>query len=70
MPVVSRLYSRKPALAAAALAFLLVFRYLHRRKRAYSALYTDPSKLARRVNEQDDYDFDEYDVVIVGGGTS
>lgn len=34
-----------------------------------SALITDPSKVARRVKaNQQEYDEDEYDVIIVGGG--
>ncbi len=59
----------KITLAAASVALCLVLRYFHRRKGTYAALFGDPAKLAQRVkSREEDYDFDEYDVVIVGGG--
>ncbi|RPD59568.1 GMC oxidoreductase [Lentinus tigrinus ALCF2SS1-6] len=69
MPPTSR--PSKATLAAASVALLLVLRHFYRRKGTYAALFGDPAKLARRVKSgEDEYDFDEYDVVIVGGGTA
>ena len=60
----------KPALAAASAALILVLRYLYNKK-ANATPFGDPAKIARRLRARDEeYDFDEYDVVIVGGGTS
>ena len=53
-------------------ALVLVVRYMYGRagkKIVYSALLKDPAKVARRIRAgEEDYDLDEYDVVIAGGG--
>lgn len=53
-------------------ALLLVVRYIYNRaskRGAYSALLKNPALAARRIrNGEEEYEFDEYDVVIVGGG--
>lgn len=56
--------------APAALAALLLIRHaVLTRKVPESLVITDLSKVARRVNTStDEYDEDEYDVIIVGGG--
>ncbi|KAI8980017.1 GMC oxidoreductase [Trametes punicea] len=60
------------ATASAALsAFVIVLRYFHGKKDPYSALVRDPSKVAKHiVDGKDEYEFNEYDVVIIGGGTA
>ena len=66
----THLQVKKPTLV---LAFTLAVlaRYFYRRKGAYAALFGDPAKVARRVSDREEsYDFDEYDVIIIGGGTS
>ena len=66
----SRTRPSKPTLAAAAVALAVVLRYLYAKRGAANPL-GDPARAARRIGGRDDeYDFDEYDVVIVGGGTS
>lgn len=60
----------KPTLAAASVALLVVLHYLYNKKAAKAGPFGDPTKIARRIRARnDEYDFDEYDVVIVGGGT-
>ena len=58
------------AAASAALgALVVVLRYLYGKNGSYSAFVRDPAKAAKRVSSpEDEYDFNEYDVVIVGGG--
>ena len=66
----SRTRPSKPTLAAAAVALAVVLRYLYAKRGAPNP-FGDPARAARRIGGRDDeYDFDEYDVVIVGGGTS
>ena len=56
--------------APAALAAILLIRHAIRaRKAPESLVITNLSKVARRVKTStDEYDEDEYDVIIVGGG--
>ena len=57
------------AASAALSALLIVLRHLHGKRSPYSAFVRDPAKAAKRVSSQEDeYDFNEYDVVVVGGG--
>ncbi|OSC99871.1 GMC oxidoreductase [Trametes coccinea BRFM310] len=73
MPLPDPRAAQTIAAASAALsAFVIVMRYLYgKNARAYSAIVTDPAKVAKRiVNKEDEYDFNEYDVVILGGGTA
>jgi len=36
----------------------------------FSEFITNPEKVARHVKDRDEFDFDEYDIIIVGGGTA
>lgn len=59
------------ASTAALGALTIALRYwCSKQGRAHSALVGDPATAARRVTgiAEDEYDFDEYDVVIIGGG--
>ena len=57
------------AATAALSALVIVLKYLHGKSGPYSAFVRDPAKAAKRVSsEEDEYDFNEYDVVVVGGG--
>ena len=55
-------------------ALALVVRYIYGRagkRGVYSALLKNPAPAARLIrNGEEEYDFDEYDVVVVGGGES
>ncbi|OJT02449.1 hypothetical protein TRAPUB_7016 [Trametes pubescens] len=59
------------ASAAALGALTIALRYWYSKK-GPGAHVGDPATAARRVNgvAEDEYDFDEYDVVIIGGGTA
>lgn len=56
--------------ALGALTIALRYWYSKQGPGAHSALVGDPASAARRVtaSAEDEYDFDEYDVVIIGGG--
>ncbi len=78
MPLASQILlstPRRPSILAAASVvlstlFLVTWAsYGKRSKDKYSALFGDANASARRIRPCDTtYDFDEYDVVIVGGG--
>ena len=78
MPLASQILlstPRRPSILAAASVvlstlFLVTWAsYGKKSKDRYSALFGDAAKSARRIRQgETKYDFDEYDVVIVGGG--
>ena len=61
--------------SAALGALFIVLRYYSRKKKAAAATgdvwyVSDHSKVARRVKREGGYDVEDFDVVIVGGGTA
>ena len=78
MPLASQILlstQRRPSILAAAsvvlstLFFVTWASYGKKSKDKYNALFGDATKSARRIRQgETKYDFDEYDVVIVGGG--
>ena len=65
---ITRLHMKRPTLLAA-FTLAILARYFYRRRDVYATLFGDPAKVARLIRDnEEDYDFDEYDVVIAGGG--
>ncbi|KAI0833647.1 GMC oxidoreductase [Trametes gibbosa] len=67
----SSLAPRARSVAAASAVLItagIVLRHLY--ARSHPAFVKDAAKAARRVRAGDEYDFDEYDIVIIGGGTA
>ncbi|CDO75176.1 GMC oxidoreductase [Trametes cinnabarina] len=70
-PVSPRAAQTIAAATATLSAFIIVLRYLYGRNAPYPAIVTDPTKVAKRISgKEDEYDFNEYDVIILGGGTA